>query len=159
MTPEEREVLSHFPESKEYKDRVGGSKVQIVVWVVYTTLLWTLKICMLFFYSRLTYVSLHPVCCFGYVNICLQVIRRENVDKMRPRIRMGFFILPATFIVLLCVELFGCHPFQKHWQIYPDPGGEISLHRHNFSWHTRSYADHLQRSATPHIQCLICILW
>jgi len=100
MTPREREALSHFPDSKEYTDRVGGSKAQILVWVVYSSLLWILKICMLFFYSRLT----------------------ENVDKIRPRIQMGFVVLPATFIILVCVELFGCHPFQKHWQIYPDPG-------------------------------------
>jgi hypothetical protein len=51
---------------------------------------------------------------------------RENVDKMRPRIQIGFVLLPLTYIVLLCVELFGCHSFKKHWQIYPDPGGKLA---------------------------------
>lgn len=46
---------------------------------------------------------------------------------MRPRIQIGFVLLPVTYIILLCVELFGCHPFQKHWQIYPDPGGKPAL--------------------------------
>ncbi|KAH8651641.1 hypothetical protein BGZ60DRAFT_189387 [Tricladium varicosporioides] len=100
MTTAEREALSHFPDSKEYKDRVGGSVTQLLVWVVYSCLLWICKMCMLFFYWRLT----------------------ENVDHMRWRVKAGFFILPATFMILICVELFGCMPFYKKWQIYPDPG-------------------------------------
>lgn len=121
MTLEEREALSHFPDSKEYKDRVGGSKAQILVWVVYTTLLWVSKTCMLFFYSRLTYV-----CTRSVSNPRLLTNHRENVDRMRPRIQIGFVLLPCSYVVLLCVELFGCHPFRKHWQIYPDPGGKLT---------------------------------
>ncbi|KAJ9314340.1 hypothetical protein DTO271D3_5317 [Paecilomyces variotii] len=34
--------------------RVGGSKIQVTGWSLYTTLLWTLKSCMAVFYSRLT---------------------------------------------------------------------------------------------------------
>lgn len=56
MTTAEREALSHFPDSKEFKDRVGGSVTQLLVWVVYSCLLWICKMCMLFFYWRLTYV-------------------------------------------------------------------------------------------------------
>lgn len=57
MTPEYRAALD--PKSEEYRFRVGGSKNQLVGWLVYTVLLWTLKTCMLIFYSRLTYVNLH----------------------------------------------------------------------------------------------------
>ncbi|KAJ9245247.1 hypothetical protein DTO169E5_1114 [Paecilomyces variotii] len=34
--------------------RVGGSKIQVTGWSLYTTLLWTLKSCMAVFYSHLT---------------------------------------------------------------------------------------------------------
>jgi hypothetical protein len=80
------------------------------------------------------YGSWRPACCFSirvwrmYWNVLHRNLLtndcRENVEKMRPRIQIGFVLLPVTYIILLCVELFGCHPFQKHWQIYPDPGGE-----------------------------------
>lgn len=56
MTPEQRAALD--PQSVEYKLRVGGSKNQLTGWLVYTVLLWTLKTCMLIFYSRLTYVGM-----------------------------------------------------------------------------------------------------
>ena len=52
MTDEERTTLS--AESEEYRLRVGGSKVQVAGWSLYTLLLWLLKTCMAIFYSRLT---------------------------------------------------------------------------------------------------------
>lgn len=52
MTDEQRRTLN--PESQEYSLRVGGSKTQLVGWSLYTLLLWTLKLCMCHFYSRLT---------------------------------------------------------------------------------------------------------
>lgn len=52
MTPEQRVSLS--PDSEEYYMRVGGSKVQVAGWSLYTLLLWLLKTCMAIFYSRLT---------------------------------------------------------------------------------------------------------
>lgn len=52
MTDEQRRTLD--PESHEYWLRVGGSKTQLVGWGLYTLLLWTLKLCMCHFYSRLT---------------------------------------------------------------------------------------------------------
>ncbi|KAL8758309.1 MAG: hypothetical protein Q9184_003965 [Pyrenodesmia sp. 2 TL-2023] len=55
MTPEQRAALD--PQDPEYQLRVGGSKNQLTGWLVYTVLLWTLKACMLIFYSRLTYVE------------------------------------------------------------------------------------------------------
>jgi hypothetical protein len=52
MTDEQRKTLD--PASQEHSFRVGGSKTQLVGWSLYTLLLWTLKLCMCHFYSRLT---------------------------------------------------------------------------------------------------------
>lgn len=52
MSDEQRASLS--PDSVEYHLRVGGSKVQVIGWSLYTSLLWLLKTCMAIFYSRLT---------------------------------------------------------------------------------------------------------
>lgn len=52
MTPDQRRALS--PDSEEYHLRVGGSKLQLIGWSLYTLLLWLLKLCMNIFYTRLT---------------------------------------------------------------------------------------------------------
>lgn len=52
MTAKQRVSLS--PHSEEYHLRVGGSKIQVIGWSLYTLLLWLLKTCMAVFYSRLT---------------------------------------------------------------------------------------------------------
>ncbi len=44
------------------------------------------------------------------------------------RIKIGAYLLPITFLTVICVELFGCHPVQNHWQIYPDPGSASAFH-------------------------------
>ncbi|KAJ5365552.1 hypothetical protein N7517_008438 [Penicillium concentricum] len=98
MTDEHRKELS--PHSEEYRLRVGGSKVQVAGWSLYTLLLWLLKTCMAVFYSRLT---------AGLVN-------------MRIRIHIAYVMIAVTYIATICSILFGCHPIDKNWQIYPDPG-------------------------------------
>ncbi|CAG8007398.1 unnamed protein product [Penicillium olsonii] len=98
MTDEQRTTLS--PDSEEYRLRVGGSKVQVAGWSLYTLLLWLLKTCMAVFYSRLT---------AGLIN-------------MRVRIHIAFGFIAATYIATICSILFGCHPMHKNWQINPDPG-------------------------------------
>ncbi|KXG54426.1 uncharacterized protein PGRI_075700 [Penicillium griseofulvum] len=98
MTDEQRKELS--PHSEEYRLRVGGSKVQVAGWSLYTLLLWLLKTCMAVFYSRLT---------AGLVN-------------MRIRIHIAYVLIAVTYIATICSILFGCHPIDKNWQIYPDPG-------------------------------------
>jgi hypothetical protein len=52
MTDEQRVNLP--ADSEEYRLRVGGSKIQVAGWSLYTLLLWLLKTCMAIFYSRLT---------------------------------------------------------------------------------------------------------
>lgn len=51
MTDEQRAALD--PQSHEYYLRVKGSQTQLFGWLDYTVLLWILKLCWLFFYSRL----------------------------------------------------------------------------------------------------------
>ncbi|KAJ5325928.1 hypothetical protein MYU51_000995 [Penicillium brevicompactum] len=98
MTDEQRKTLS--PDSEEYRLRVGGSKVQVAGWSLYTALLWLLKTCMAFFYSRLT---------AGLIN-------------MRIRIHIAFGFIAVTYITTICSILLGCRPLHKNWQINPDPG-------------------------------------
>ncbi|KAH9844656.1 hypothetical protein Tdes44962_MAKER07192 [Teratosphaeria destructans] len=75
MTDAEREAL--IPSSPEYDMRVHGSKTQMIGWNLYTLLLWTLKACLLVFYSRLL----------------------RGVDSTSKRINAGYFILIATYMV------------------------------------------------------------
>ncbi|KAJ5203636.1 uncharacterized protein N7498_004515 [Penicillium cinerascens] len=98
MTDEQRRTLP--ADSEEYRLRVGGSKVQVTGWSLYTLLLWLLKTCMAVFYSRLT---------AGLIN-------------MRVRIQIAYGLIAATYIATLFSILFGCHPMHKNWQIYPNPG-------------------------------------
>ncbi|CAI7594279.1 unnamed protein product [Penicillium glandicola] len=98
MTDEERKALS--PDSEEYRLRVGGSKVQVAGWSLYTLLLWLLKTCMAVFYSRLT----------------------AGLVYMRIRIHIAYVLIAITYIATICSILFGCHPIDKNWQIYPNPG-------------------------------------
>jgi hypothetical protein len=52
MTNAERAALS--PDDVEYQARVLGSKIQVAGWTVYSVLIWSLKLSMLAFYTRLT---------------------------------------------------------------------------------------------------------
>lgn len=66
MTNEERKSLD--PTSREWYNRVAGSKIQIIGWSLYVAILWLVKFSLAIFYSRLTYDSHRP---FGHA-------RREN---------------------------------------------------------------------------------
>ncbi|KAF2139766.1 uncharacterized protein K452DRAFT_232126 [Aplosporella prunicola CBS 121167] len=96
MTDAERKALD--PNSHEYYLRVGGSKTQLVGWSLYTLLLWLLKLCMCIFYSRLT------------------------AGLYLTRIRAGYIAIGLTYFATELSILLGCRPFQRNWQIYPDPG-------------------------------------
>ncbi|KAL9004278.1 MAG: hypothetical protein Q9188_002913 [Gyalolechia gomerana] len=98
LTPEQRAAID--PQGEEYRLRVGGSKNQLVGWLTYTVLLWTLKFCMLIFFSRLT----------------------DGVNGLRLRIRIGAVILALTFLATFLTIILGCQPVRGHWQINPDPG-------------------------------------
>ncbi|KAK4246043.1 hypothetical protein C7999DRAFT_33596 [Corynascus novoguineensis] len=98
MTDEERAALD--PLSEEYHLRVKGSQTQLFGWLVYTVLLWTLKLAWLFFFRRLG----------------------DGVGRMSLKINIGFVFVVVTFFGTFFAILFGCYPVEKHWQIYPDPG-------------------------------------
>ncbi|KAF7550891.1 hypothetical protein G7Z17_g5398 [Cylindrodendrum hubeiense] len=99
MTDAQRSALS--PEDQEYQFRVIGSKIQVAGWAIYSALIWSLKLSMLFFYTRLTDGLGRPY---------------------RIRIQVGFALVIATFIASFLAIFLGCRPFHKYWQINPDPG-------------------------------------
>ncbi|GME54278.1 hypothetical protein GTA08_BOTSDO03595 [Neofusicoccum parvum] len=98
MTDEQRRTLD--PASHEYHLRVGGSKTQLVGWSLYTLLLWTLKLCMCHFYSRLS----------------------SGIYHLELRVKIGYVLIGVTYIATELSILLGCQPFSNNWQIYPDPG-------------------------------------
>ncbi|WAO86049.1 Hypothetical protein NCS54_00330400 [Fusarium falciforme] len=98
MTDEERAALS--PNSDEYKWRVGGSKIQVAGWAMYATVLWVIKSGLCAFYFRLT----------------------AGLPWYKTRIYIGFILIVATYIAVICSILFSCQPMHRFWQIYPDPG-------------------------------------
>ncbi|KAK7942647.1 uncharacterized protein PG986_011760 [Apiospora aurea] len=99
MTDEYRRMLS--PSDPEYRLRVNGSKTHIVGWCSYILALWATKGSMCAFYLHLT----------------------DGLESLAGRVRIGFYILAATYIAVTSNILFACGlPFKKNWQIYPDPG-------------------------------------
>ncbi|PFH57494.1 hypothetical protein XA68_15007 [Ophiocordyceps unilateralis] len=98
MTPDERAALD--PNSLEFRLRTKGSRAHIYGWVLYTTLLWTLKLSWLFYYKRLG----------------------DRVDNMTLKVNLGFAFTAISYLVVLFAILLGCQPFSKYWQINPDPG-------------------------------------
>jgi hypothetical protein len=59
LSDEQRSALS--PEDPEYTFRVIGSKIQVAGWTTAICLLWTLKLCIAFFYLRLTVRHQHTL--------------------------------------------------------------------------------------------------
>ncbi|KAL8388025.1 hypothetical protein RB595_009506 [Gaeumannomyces hyphopodioides] len=98
MTDEQRAAL--VPESQEWQLRVNGSKTQIAGWSTYTLLLWLLKASMCAFYLRLT----------------------AGLAHFKIRVYVGFGLIFATWLVVFLSIMLGCMPFEKNWQIFPDPG-------------------------------------
>ncbi|KAK5658179.1 hypothetical protein OQA88_2152 [Cercophora sp. LCS_1] len=98
MTEDQRASLS--PTSEEYLFRVNGSKTHVAGLLLYTTLLWLLKGCWTIYYARLT----------------------SGVHKMKLLIRGAYIMMPLTYVGCLLVAFLKCIPFEKQWQIYPNPG-------------------------------------
>ncbi|UNI23416.1 hypothetical protein JDV02_009236 [Purpureocillium takamizusanense] len=98
MTDAERAALS--PDSQEFRSRIIGSKIQISGWTIYSALIWSFKLSMLFFFIRLT----------------------EGLGRpYRIRIHIGFFLVIGTFFASIITIFAACRPFTKYWQINPDP--------------------------------------
>ncbi|QSS53272.1 hypothetical protein I7I53_00475 [Histoplasma capsulatum var. duboisii H88] len=99
MTDEQRAALS--PDNPEYRLRIIGSKIQICGWTTYGILLWSLKASLLVLYMRLT---------FG--------LKR----KYRIQLYIGFGFIVVSWVAVVLNLFLACRPFNKYWQIYPDPG-------------------------------------
>ncbi|KAF2641503.1 hypothetical protein P280DRAFT_450838 [Massarina eburnea CBS 473.64] len=83
---------------------VYGSKCLLAGWIVYTTLIWCLKACMLFFYKRLTI----------------------NLQQQR-LVRITGGVCVVAYVVTIIVFLTHCHPLHRLWQVYPYPGDDCAL--------------------------------
>jgi hypothetical protein len=100
MTREQR--LTITPEEAALRQK--GTKWFMVGWYTYIGLIWILKFNMLLLYHRL--VSM---------------------------VRMSKFIVPTMgFVGVTGVSIWilfttACRPFNKLWQIYPNPGSECSV--------------------------------
>ncbi|OTB11444.1 hypothetical protein K445DRAFT_38522, partial [Daldinia sp. EC12] len=86
--------------SKEYRHRQYGSKMQILLWSLYAFILWSLKVCVTVFYSRLT----------------------SGLPNLRQRVYFAYILLGTTYTAALLTIFLSCRPISKFWQINPDPG-------------------------------------
>ncbi|KAJ5112229.1 hypothetical protein N7532_000274 [Penicillium argentinense] len=98
MSTEERAKAD--PHSKEWSNRVAGSKIQIIGWSFYVVILWLVKFSLAVFYSRLT----------------------TGLQNLPNRVRLAYIILGITYIATQLSLLLSCQPFHAFWQINPDPG-------------------------------------
>ncbi|KAH6629016.1 hypothetical protein C7974DRAFT_375909 [Boeremia exigua] len=98
MTDAERFNLSK--DDPEYAWRVIGSKIQLAGWTLSPCLLWTLKLCVTFFYFRLT----------------------TGLKVYQKRIYAALVLIATSFVVVIMTIALSCRPFQKYWQVFPDPG-------------------------------------
>ncbi|RHZ45090.1 uncharacterized protein CDV56_101715 [Aspergillus thermomutatus] len=98
MTPEQRAALS--PDSREWSNRVAGSKIQVIGWSLYVAILWLVKFSLTVFYSRLT----------------------TGLQHLPTRVRLAYIILAVTYFATELSILLSCQPFHAFWQINPDPG-------------------------------------
>ncbi|KAF2764940.1 hypothetical protein EJ03DRAFT_370072, partial [Teratosphaeria nubilosa] len=93
---------------EEKQHIVFGSKMELVAWYTYTSLVWSLKACVLFFLNRLTFgLPVH-----NYVK-ALAVLR----------------ILSYTAVILTITC--SCYPIQLNWAVSPHPPRQCTLRAQN----------------------------
>lgn len=129
MTPDQREALQ--PSDPEWQLRVNGSKTHVIGLLLYTTVLWLLKGCWVVYYSRMT-------------------------DGIRSRRRVVFWtaiIIPVTYVACLLVAFLKCIPFNKQWQIYPEPSSQSQTYE-PFCFLLVTWLTHLLDSCSPAISYL-----
>ncbi|KAI5847628.1 hypothetical protein DFP73DRAFT_542482 [Morchella snyderi] len=95
LTEAERESLTPH----QVQLRVMGAKAFMGGWFTYTGLIYILKLCMVFFYKRVT---------FG--------LDRQGL------IRWCFVSVGLTWIVIILTLFLTCRPWYKSFQVVPDPG-------------------------------------
>ncbi|KAL1645716.1 hypothetical protein SLS58_003600 [Diplodia intermedia] len=95
MSNEQRRLLP----SDERDRKILGSKFFLTGHLTYVSTIWTLKLCMLLFFRRLT--------------------RGLAAEKF---VKPAIGVVAVTWLVEFFTVLFSCHPVQNNWAIYPDPG-------------------------------------
>ncbi|KAJ5555953.1 hypothetical protein N7513_003595 [Penicillium frequentans] len=98
MSDEQRAALD--PISEEWSNRVAGSKIQVIGWSLYVTILWLVKFSLTVFYSRLT----------------------TGLQGLATRVRVAYVVLGVTYAATELSLLLSCQPFHAFWQINPNPG-------------------------------------
>ncbi|RFN49049.1 integral membrane protein pth11-like protein [Fusarium flagelliforme] len=99
ITPAQRQALRDNPDGPEWELRINGSKTHVIGLLLYMTLLWLLKGYWVVYYLRLT----------------------EGVTSAKRYARWGAVIIPVTYISCFLVAFLKCIPFEKQWQIDPEP--------------------------------------
>ncbi|KAF1979155.1 hypothetical protein BU23DRAFT_642241 [Bimuria novae-zelandiae CBS 107.79] len=99
MTEEYRKNIN----AAEASMRIRGSKAFIVGWLTYTGMLWTLKICMLAFFRRVT-----------------------NGLSSAKFIKPIFYAIIVSWIANIVLFVSAFWPFYKYWQIYADFGKQCT---------------------------------
>ncbi|KAM0427894.1 hypothetical protein ACHAPT_007353 [Fusarium lateritium] len=99
ITPAQREALLSDRENPEWQLRINGSKTHVIGLILYMTLLWLLKGYWIVYYNRLT----------------------EGVASAKRVAYWGAYIMPITYVSCLLVAFLKCIPFEKQWQIDPEP--------------------------------------
>ncbi|KAL1960120.1 hypothetical protein VTO42DRAFT_292 [Malbranchea cinnamomea] len=105
LSDEQRASLT----DEEHARLVFGSKCLLAGWCCYSTLIWCLKACMLFFYHRLT----------------LGLFQQKMV-------RITAVACALTYVVVIVVILAHCRPIHKNWQVNPNPGEKCTLDVENY---------------------------
>ncbi|KAL3465664.1 hypothetical protein BJX64DRAFT_285270 [Aspergillus heterothallicus] len=100
-TPEE---INRF-DSGEIDRLTTGSKLVIVGWIGYVSVIWSLKGSVLLYYNR---------------------IMSGVSQQMSIRLCAGYCLL--SYLAVLLVIFLHCRPFSKNWQVRPDPGLNCSAH-------------------------------
>ncbi|KAI0185514.1 hypothetical protein EV127DRAFT_396756 [Xylaria flabelliformis] len=98
MTDAERASIS--PDSVEFYNRQGGSKIQVAGWSVYVFNLWVIKLSFAVFFSRLT----------------------SGLRHLHIRVYIAYVLLAVTYLFVALGLLLSCQPMHHFWQINPDPG-------------------------------------
>lgn len=84
-----------------------GTKWFMVGWYTYVSLIWSLKFNMLFLYQR--------------------VVNGLWVAKF---IKPTLVLVMTTWIAILLLVSFVCRPYERMWQVWPDPGSEYRTQPH-----------------------------
>ncbi|KAH8701591.1 hypothetical protein BGW36DRAFT_423898 [Talaromyces proteolyticus] len=104
-TPEQRAAFS----DADIASLQIGSKCLLAGWICYTSLIWSLKACMIFFYLRITSGLWHQ-----------KIVKASAV------------LCVCTYLSVLFTILLHCRPLHGNWQVNPDPGDHCTYDLINY---------------------------